>query len=548
MFKDRGKARPRSRKVGLATLVVGCMLALGCVAWGCAPAAAPEKVAEPAADEPVVAPAGDGYSDQMAGSGFPTEGRFVDGIAALPGFYQNSEKNAANAEANAPHRYTDRNGFTVQPVPADDRGFNLTYLDAENRGCTSCHTLENALMSLPTYHRLIFFGYPTEQSYANCIACHSKTYQGENFLAEALHTRHLKNAMFTSQNGTCASCHYSDLATGEMQRWDDVKYNVMHGLTDVDAAEMSAEVTYDQTTITPAENRVFKTVKDEPAEWLVDDANVDPTIYENWTISLDGDCENAVTMTLPEMEEQFGTVKQVMKMDCTINGVGQATIMQSEVEGIPVAKIIEFARPKAGANVLSPISPDGYNYAQMPIDWMIDNDAIIVTKMDGEPLPPSQGYPCMLWLYNTSGGNFVKRIGNLTFMTLPEEELNNQLYLGEFADDATGEVYSKPNSGVLNYPTGVVLTGSEASPVHLEGFADAWNEPIKKLEFSFDHGKTWQTLDTPGNDSKFWTYWRMDFTPPAPGSYLLTIRTTSVAPDGSDHVCQYDTQFMFTVE
>ena len=56
-------------------------------------------------------------------------------------------------------------------------------------------------------------------------------------------------------------------------------------------------------------------------------------------------------------------------------------------------------------------------------------------------------------------------------------------------------MYSKPNSGVLNYPTNVVLTGDEAKPVHLEGFADAWNEPIKKLEFSFDHGATWTTLE-----------------------------------------------------
>ena len=63
-------------------------------------------------------------------------------------------------------------------------------------------------------------------------------------------------------------------------------------------------------------------------------------------------------------------------------------------------------------------------------------------------------------------------------------------------------MYSKPNSGVLNYPTNVVLTGDEAKPVHLEGFADAWNEPIKKLEFSFDHGATWTTLDTPNNDSQ----------------------------------------------
>ena len=96
--------------------------------------------------------------DQLAEiSGFPTEGSFIDNIAALPGFYQNSAKNAANAEANASQRYVDRNGFVIQPVPDDGTGWNNTYLNGENRGCTSCHTLENALMSLPTYHRLIFF-------------------------------------------------------------------------------------------------------------------------------------------------------------------------------------------------------------------------------------------------------------------------------------------------------------------------------------------------------------------------------------------------------
>ena len=244
---------------------------------------------------------------------------------------------AANAEANEPLRYTDRNGFTVQPVPSDDRAFNITYLNAENRGCTSCHTLESAIMSLPTYHRLIFFGYPTEQTFANCIACHSKTYQGTNYLGEAIHNTHMTNAMFTSQGGTCFSCHYNDVETQTLGRWDDYKYNLYHGITDVAAEEVQVTTSYDQTTITPAENRFFKTVKDEPSEWLVDDTQVDPSIYENWTVSIDGDCDNPVTMTLPEMEEQFGTVKQVMKMDCTINGVGQATIMQSEVEGIPLS-------------------------------------------------------------------------------------------------------------------------------------------------------------------------------------------------------------------
>ena len=477
-----------------------------------------------------------------------SHGPSIDNVAALPGFYKNTEKNEANAKAKAPRRYTDRNGNLVQPVPADELGWNNTYLDADKRGCTSCHTLENALMSLPTYHRLIFFGYPTEQGYQNCIACHSDSYSGHK-LADAIHTLHMNSTMFLNDDdGNCQSCHYINPDTGVFDRWDEVKYDLYKGITDVKADELKASVSYDQTTVTPAENRIFKTVKDEPSQWLTDDSKQDKSIYENWVISIDGDCENPVEMTLPEMEQQFGTVKQVMKMDCTINGVGQATIMQSEVEGIPLSKVIEFAKPKASANIVSPIGSDGYDYAQMPIDWVVDNNAILVTKMDGEVLPNTQGYPCMVWVYNTSGGNFVKRISNLTFMTQPEDAAMNQVYLGEFADDCTGEVYSKPNSGVLNYPTNVVLTGDEAKPVHLEGFADAWNEPIKKLEFSFDHGATWTTLDTPNNDSKYWTYWRMDFTPPEAGTYLMDIRTTSIAPDGSDHVSQYDTQFMFTVE
>lgn len=165
--------------------------------------------------------------------------------------------------------------------------------------------------------------------------------------------------------------------------------------------------------------------------------------------------------------------------------------------------------------------------------------------MDGKPLPNTQGYPCQLWVYNTSGGNFVKRLSSLTFMTHDPDTLMNQVYVGEFTDDQTGEVYSKPNSAVLNAPTGVVIEGTD---VHLEGMADAWNEPISSIEFSLDGGDSWTALDTPDNDSRYWTYWRIDFRAPQAGSYLLKIRTTSVTSEGDLRVCQYNTNFMFTVD
>ena len=137
---------PSKTKVLVVLLAIALVASFA--AWGCSPKAAnddakaPEKKAESAASEK----AGDGVDELAAYSGFPTEGRFIDNVAALPGFYKNTEKNEANAKAKAPRRYTDRNGNLVQPVPADELGWNNTYLDADKRGCTSCHTLENALM------------------------------------------------------------------------------------------------------------------------------------------------------------------------------------------------------------------------------------------------------------------------------------------------------------------------------------------------------------------------------------------------------------------
>ena len=107
-------------------------------------------------------------------------------------------------------------------MPADPVSYNNTYLDADHRGCTSCHTLENALMSLPTYHRLIVFGYPTEQTFANCVACHSDSYSGRS-LADPMHTLHLNSDAFVASGGTCQSCHYMDDHSNSFELWDEVK-------------------------------------------------------------------------------------------------------------------------------------------------------------------------------------------------------------------------------------------------------------------------------------------------------------------------------------
>ena len=131
------------------------------------------------------------------------------------------------------------NGVKVQKTPfntspADGkliRSWSNLYLNADNRGCTACHTIEDALEMMETYHGIIYMGYETEQGLQNCFGCHG-FYSTK--LRDSVHNVHQRRAAFKAMGGTCESCHYiSD--DGEFQRWDYVKYDVLFGLTDLAA-------------------------------------------------------------------------------------------------------------------------------------------------------------------------------------------------------------------------------------------------------------------------------------------------------------------------
>ena len=123
------------------------------------------------------------------------------------------------------------------------------------------------------------------------MARHSDSYSGRS-LADPIHTIHMNSVVFTdADGGTCQSRHYINPATDSFELWDEVKYDVLKGLIDVDADTANERpVSYDQTTITPAENRYYKTIIDEPSTWLTHDSVVDESIFDNWVISIDGDC------------------------------------------------------------------------------------------------------------------------------------------------------------------------------------------------------------------------------------------------------------------
>lgn len=469
------------------------------------------------------------------------------------------EKNQVANEKYAPRVKEMPNGVRVQKTPATDRAldtqagdvasktvsaWNNIFLNADNRGCTACHTIEDALEMMETYHGVIYFGYNVEQGLQNCFGCHSFY---DSKIRDSVHAMHNFSPAFKAMNGSCESCHYIDVdADGNVkyERWDYVKYDLLQGYKSVAAENADYGFEWNQTEITPHEKMYFKSIKTNPSEWLTSESQVTDEMFTSWTIAFTGSIGNPMIMTLPELMETYGTEDRVMKSHCTVNGPGMGMIYQAKITGIPLKAIVEDLGLDPETTMVNPIGDDGYCYT-ISLESMLREDALLVVGMNDEMIYADQGFPVAFWCNEMSAGNFTKRINEVNFSTTGA----SWDFYGDFTDATTGLQFDKPNVGVLSAYDGQIFAAGE--PVHLEGYADAWNEPIVKIEYSLDKGATWIEQPIEDANTTQWVYWKLDLNGLEPGSYLMKIRATSLMADGSvrtNEVPNQMTNYTFNVQ
>jgi len=467
-----------------------------------------------------------------------------------------------NTEANAkyaPKVTTLENGVKIQKTPADKTArdtqagdtesktvscWNNYFMNADNRGCTACHTIEDALEMMDTYHGIVYFGYNVEQGLQNCFGCH---YFYDNNMRDAIHTLHQRSDTFEAMGGSCESCHYikrADDGTITYERWDYVKYDVLRGFESVSVDNADIDFEWNQTEVTAHEDMYYKSVKSNPSAWTLTAEDATEEAFNNWEIKFTGAIDNEVTMTLSELIEKYGTEKRLMKSHCTVNGPGQGMIYQAEVEGIRLTDIMEDLGVHEDAIICNPIASDGYYYP-VATKLLETQEALLVVGMNGDRIYAEQGWPVAIWFNQLSAGNFVKEVSEINFATTGA----SWDFYGDFLDATTLLQFDKPNVGVLSAYDGQIFEAGKA--VHLEGYADAWNEPIVKLEFSLDKGATWSEFEIKDANTTQWVYWKADFNNLAAGSYLLKIRVSSKMADGTIRTNDVDyqmTNYMFNVQ
>lgn len=394
-------------------------------------------------------------------------------------------------DAYEPKIVTMANGVRVQSVPDASepawdwnwysgngwKYYNTYFLNANERGCTACHTLQWAMKQIN--HCIYDGAYPTdEMPYQTCIGCHSETYSGMG-LQQPIHTTHMRSKAFAAMGGSCESCHYIT-SDGKFERWDFVKYDVMYGITPVAADDMKVDLTWNQDEITPDEY-VFGSKWGNAYGWgKVEDNAFGYTLdyteqfrtedyMDTYKIAIGGKVEKPGEYSLNELIAACGSKTDTFVTHCTINGNGGSFIYQGEMTGIPIEKILEFVgADMSNDNVIMPLGYDNYFYS-MTLENVIKEEGMLVYQYNGKPLTAIEGFPVAYNCHHISAGNMTRTVVELDVLSWDEANeggIYGEFY-GDFMDDYTGYNVSKPNMGVLTAYNGQIWTPGET--VHLEG-------------------------------------------------------------------------------
>jgi DMSO/TMAO reductase YedYZ molybdopterin-dependent catalytic subunit len=255
-------------------------------------------------------------------------------------------------------------------------------------------------------------------------------------------------------------------------------------------------------------------------------AGGDPFIEgKNWRLRVDGDVERSLELDYPTLRK-LPSVETIRTLECISNFAAKCElapfgcdlISTARWKGVRVSTILDLAGGvKAGSNVVAVIGADEYT-SSLPLEALMDPDALLVYEMNGEVLPREHGYPVRLLVPDRYGMKNAKWVIGLRPMSRDFLDWYGQR---KWSKDGVVKTMSRidlpPRVGEL--PPGIY---------NVAGIAYAGARGVQQVEFSADGGTTWQAatfLEAPlARD--VWVRWIGQFSLEPDVQLTLTARTT----------------------
>ncbi|BCU69695.1 molybdopterin-dependent oxidoreductase [Stygiolobus caldivivus] len=112
----------------------------------------------------------------------------------------------------------------------------------------------------------------------------------------------------------------------------------------------------------------------------------------NYVLTVDGQVNNPLQLTYQDL-----TQMPSISLRDTIQCVSDSYFLKADVEwtGVPLKHVLNMAEVKPNAIKVVTFGADGYT-ADLPLYKAMEEDTLIVYKVDGKPLPGPHGYPVRL--------------------------------------------------------------------------------------------------------------------------------------------------------
>ena len=110
----------------------------------------------------------------------------------------------------------------------------------------------------------------------------------------------------------------------------------------------------------------------------------------SWTLRIFGEVEHELELSWEQLNE-LPRATNTQDIHC----VTRWSRFDAEFEGVHWRELAALVRPKPGARFAIAHAEAGFT-TNVPLDFLADENALLVTHADGEPLTPEHGYPLRL--------------------------------------------------------------------------------------------------------------------------------------------------------
>lgn len=255
-----------------------------------------------------------------------------------------------------------------------------------------------------------------------------------------------------------------------------------------------------------------------PTDFYVRNHYAIPPASAASTLSISGEVEKPVTISQKDLAKlkmrQLGAV-----LECSGDGTGPEALASNGLwKGWTLQDVLGMALPTTEAKFLILTGADGFRRS-IPVE-QVSQDAMLVTKLNRQPLPPEHGAPWRALFPGLYGMQSVKWLKQIELATTPlplETDEYAAVIKGPAGAARRQALPSVLVKSVITYP----ILGQVLHPgtVTLRGLAWSGGGRIAAVEITTDGGKSWRLAKLDRGGPYEWTIWH----------YTVGINGTGVA-------------------